>query len=193
MSSIVFFVFRGDSMKNNNNNNNFGVKQSIIVLFLLINLSLAQAHDGAKIAVVDLERVVILSPQGKALQSKLEKFQEDVRNEAEGMNKIAQDIRRKVQEGANSLSEDKLAELQRQFEDQSIKIRRFSDEKQREGQKMQQQGLKDIEKELEPVMKQIQTQHGFDLILNNTPGIVVMTSEKVDITQLVIETLKQNN
>lgn len=59
--------------------------------------------------------------------------------------------------------------------------------------KMQQQGLKDIEKELEPVMKQIQTQHGFDLILNNTPGIVVMTSEKVDITQLVIETLKQNN
>ena len=154
---------------------------------------MAQAHDGAKIAVVDLERVVILSPQGKALQSKLEKFQEDVRNEAEGMNKIAQDIRRKVQEGANSLSEDKLAELQRQFEDQSIKIRRFTDEKQREGQKMQQQGLKDIEKELEPVMKQIQTQHGFDLILNNTPGIVVMTSEKVDITQLVIETLKQNN
>ena len=193
MSSIVFFVFRGDSMKNNNNNNNFGVKQSIIVLFLLINLSLAQAHDGAKIAVVDLERVVILSPQGKALQSKLEKFQEDVRNEAESMNKISQDIRRKVQEGANSLSEDKLAELQRQFEDQSIKIRRFTDEKQREGQKMQQQGLKDIEKELEPVMKQIQTQHGFDLILNNTPGIVVMTSEKVDITQLVIETLKQNN
>ena len=111
------------------------------------SLSLAQAHDGAKIAVVDLERVVILSPQGKALQSKLEKFQEDVRNEAEGMNKIAQDIRRKVQEGANSLSEDKLAELQRQFEDQSIKIRRFTDEKQREGQKMQQQGLKDIEKE----------------------------------------------
>ena len=193
MSSIVFFVFRGDSMKNNNNNNNFGVKQSIIVLFLLINLSLAQAHDGAKIAVVDLERVVILSPQGKALQSKLEKFQEDVRNEAESMNKISQDIRRKVQEGANSLSEDKLAELQRQFEDQSIKIRRFTDEKQREGQKMQQQGLKDIEKELEPVMKQIQTQHGFDLILNNTPGIVVMTSEKVDITQLVIETLQQNN
>ncbi|MEZ5497017.1 MAG: hypothetical protein R3F25_09325 [Gammaproteobacteria bacterium] len=42
-------------------------------------------------------------------------------------------------------------------------------------------------------MKQIQTQHGFDLILNNTPGIVVMTSEKVDITQLVIGTLKQNN
>ena len=186
------FVFWGDSMKKNNNYK-VVIKQSIIALFLLVNLSLVQAHDGAKIAVVDLERVVILSPQGKALQSKLEKFQEDVRNEAESMNKISQDIRRKVQEGANSLSEDKLAELQRQFEDQSIKIRRFTDEKQREGQKMQQQGLKDIEKELEPVMKQIQTQHGFDLILNNTPGIVVMTSEKVDITQLVIGTLKQNN
>jgi len=161
---------------------------SFLALFTISTQSIS--HEAAKIAVVDLERVVAFSPQGKALQEKLQNFQEKAKNEIDQMTAKAKDIQKRMQEGGASLSQEKLAELQRKLEDETINIRRFSDEKQREGQKLQQSGLKDIEAQLQPVMTRIQNQYGFDLILNNTPGIVVMASEKVDITQLVIDELR---
>jgi len=142
-----------------------------------------------KIAVVDLEAVVAQSQSGKALQEKLAAFQESVRSEVEQINERARDIRQRIADGANTLSEDKLNELQKQYEDEQIKLRRLRDDKTREAQKMQEEGLREIEKQLAPVFKGIQEELGYDLIINNVPGVVVMANEKVDITKLVVERL----
>ena len=68
-------------------------------------------------------------------------------------------------------------------------MRRLQEAKQREGQKLQNDGLKAIEVKLEPVFKQIKDEGSYDLILNNAPGVVIMASDKVDITAKVIEML----
>jgi Skp family chaperone for outer membrane proteins len=155
-------------------------------VLVLVAAPLAAQAQQIKIAVVDLELVVANSPSGKALQQKLEKFQQDIQGEAEAMSEKARDIRKRMTEGANSLTEDKLAELNKQYEDQMITIRRFRDDKQREGQKMQAEGLREIEKQLKPVFEKIRDEGGYDLILNNVPGVVVMANDKVDITQDVV-------
>lgn len=142
-----------------------------------------------KIVVVDLERVVAESAAGKQLQGRLSEFQQQVQAEGKVKAEAAQEIRQKIADGANSLSEDKLAQLQKDYEDATIAIRRFQDDKQREGQKMQGEGLREIEKQLQPVFEAIRDEGGFDLIINNVPGVVVMANERVDITQLVIERL----
>lgn len=149
----------------------------------------AGQEQPIKIAVVNLEYIVAQAPAGKDLQAKLGKFQEEIKAEAESKNAKAREIRQRIAEGANSLSEAKLAELQQEFEDAQIAIRRFQDDKQREGRKMQEEGLKDIEKQLEPVFKQVRDEGGYDLILNNVPGVVVMIGERIDITQKVIDQL----
>ncbi len=142
-----------------------------------------------KIAVVDLERVFVLSESGKQLQQELEKFQQEVQAEIDRMKAKADEIRKRAAEGGQSLTDDKLAELQKQYEDEAIAIRRFRDDKQREGEKMKNEGLRKVELQLEPVFKQIRDERGYDLILNNVPGIVVMANEKVDITDEVVERL----
>ena len=142
-----------------------------------------------KIVVVDLERVVAQSAAGKALQEKLAKFQEEVKTQGEAKAAAARDIRQRIADGANSLSEEKLNQLQKDYEDATIDIRRFQDDKQREGQKMQGEGLREIEKQLQPVFEKIRDEGGYDLILNNVAGVVVMANEKVDITPLVVERL----
>lgn len=148
------------------------------------------AQEAAiKIAVVDLERVFVLSNPGKELQAKLEKFQQEVQAEGTSMTDRANEIRKRAAEGGQTLTEDKLAELQTQYEDEAIKIRRFREEKQREGEKMKNEGLRVIEQQLEPVFKQIRDERGYDLILNNVPGIVVMANEKVDITDEIVKRL----
>ncbi len=151
--------------------------------------SLAAQDGGVKIAVVDLETVVMLSQSGKDLQAKLQKFQGEVQTEGETMAGNARELRQRIADGANSLSEDKLADLQKSYEDATIAIRRFQDDKQREGEKMYNEGLQEIERRLQPVFEAVRDEGNYDLILNNAAGVVVMASEKVDITQLVVERL----
>ena len=165
-----------------------------IALFLSAVPQPASAQDTPlKIAVVDLELVVAGSKAGKELQAKLEQFQNQAQEEGKALRDRGRDIQRRITEGANSLTEDKLAELQKEYEDASIALRRFGDDKQREGQKLQTEGLREIEKSLEPVFEKIQEEEGYDLILNNVPGVVVMANEKVDITSKVIERLNAGN
>lgn len=141
------------------------------------------------IGVVNLDYVVAQSPAGKELQAKLEKFQQESRAEVESRIEEARSIRQLMADGANSLSEDKLTELQQEWEDSQLAIRRLQDDKQRAGRKMQEEGLKVIEKQLEPVFERVRDAGGYDLILNNVPGVVVMVGERVEITQKVLDAM----
>lgn len=167
------------------------LRKPLITLAMTCLLALpALAQDGPiKIAVVDLDVVVGQSPAGQALNTKLENFQKQVQAEMDTMTNRAKELRQRLADGVNSLSEDKLAELQKQFEDEGIKMKRLKDDKTREGQKMQSEGLRDIEKMLEPVFKQVRDEGGYDIILNKVPGVVVMAGERVDITQKVLDKL----
>ena len=163
---------------------------AVILISGFVKIPAALAQDATiKIVVVDLERVVGGSAAGQELQARLEKFQEEVKAEGVQKAEAARAIRQRMVEGVNSLTEDKLTELQKQYEDATIDIRRFQDDKQREGQKMQAEGLREIERKLQPVFEQIRDEGGFDLILNNVAGVVVMASERVDITKQVIDKL----
>ena len=161
-----------------------------VVLALGLALPLAAQEGGpVRIAVVNLDAVILQSPGGKALQEKLTAFQQTVRAEIEAKQNDIREVRQRIADGANSLSEDKLAELQKEYEDANIAARRFQDDKQREAQKIQNEGLKEIETQLEPVFEQIRDEDQLDLILNNTPGVIIMAGDRINITQKVIDRL----
>ncbi len=163
---------------------------ALAVVSFFVTGSMAGAQPTTvKIAVVNLDFVVAQSPAGKALQAKLGAFQKQVQAEVEQRSQTARDIRQQMAEGATALSESKLAELQKKYEDATIAMRRHQDDKQREGQKMQTEGLRAVEKQLEPVFTAIRDEGGYDLILNAVPGVVVMASDRIDITQTVIDRL----
>lgn len=168
---------------------------ALALVLAFLNVTVASAQDTVptlRIAVVDLERVVMQSASGKALQGRLEEFQRQISVQAEQMQSEGRDLRQRIADGVNTLSEEKLAELQKQYEDKTIEIRRFRDDKQREGQKMQAEGLREIESQLEPIFEQVRDELGLDLILNNVPGVVVMANEKADITEEVVARLNSS-
>jgi Skp family chaperone for outer membrane proteins len=162
---------------------------SLVVLLMVaagVNPLLAQ-EAPIKIAIVDLEAVVGQSKQGQDLQARMESFQQQVQQEMTTLNQQANELRQRLADGANSLSESRLAELNKEYEDATIALRRFRDDKQREGQKMQEESLREIEDLLEPVFEAVRDEMDFDLILNNVPGVVLMAGERVDITAMMIE------
>ncbi len=168
------------------------VRGSAIILLISFAVAPVVAQEAPlKIAVVDVEVVVAESPQGKALQVRLEQFQTQTQAEMQRLQNDAQAIQQRITDGANSLSEDRLSELNKELEDATIAMRRYRDDKQREGTKIQEEGLVGIEQVLQPVFAQVRDEMGFDLILNRVPGVVLMISERVDVTALMIQRLNQ--
>lgn len=166
------------------------VLRSALVLALASALPAAAQQAPLKIAVVNLDVVALESPAGKEMQAKLEAFQQAAQAELQALKDEADEVRRRATEGANSLSQERLAELQKEFQDKAIELQRMQDDKNREGQAMQTESLKAIEQQLEPVFREISQEQGLDLILNYTPGVVIMAGQRVDITRQVIERLQ---
>ena len=171
-----------------------GRRFGLVLAFAALAGAVAVMPSGAqeapiKIAVVDLEFVVAQSPGGRALQAKLQQFSEQINAEVTNRREAAQALNQQITQGQNSLSAERLTKLQQELEDAQIGIKRYQDDKQREGQKMQSDGLRGIEAELKPVFEAITAERGYDLILNNVPGVIVLAGPRADITQLVVDRL----
>ncbi len=167
---------------------NLRIAALAVVMLAIAGGAVAQ-ETAIRIAVVDLDALVAQSAAGRALQSRLSQFEQEVTREGNALADKAKATRQLIADGANSLSEDRLSELQKQLEDEMIAVDRFTKDKQRQGQKMQQEGLREIENKLQPILEQVQTEGNYDLILNKALGVVVMASDRVDITGRVIQLL----
>ncbi len=168
----------------------FGQLFFIVTAIVTLGLSQAQAQTApAVIGVLNLDQVIANAPAGKALGSRLEEFQQQAQRELEVLAGKAQEIRKQLTEGAGTLTQDQTSELQKAFEDQQIAVRRLEGDKQREAQKIRNEGLAEIEKQLRPVIESVRTEGGYDLILNNQPGVVVLVGPRINITKAVIDKL----
>ena len=90
---------------------------------------------------------------------------------------------------ADSLTVDERRVLEREYQDALTAFQRYQQDKQEEATALQDDGRERIRAELAPVIEAIQAELGYDLILNATSPIIILFSERVDITQLVIDRL----
>ncbi len=163
------------------------VRIAVLGTAILILAGAAMAQQAPiRVAVIDLDRLVAQSNVGQQLQKKLEDFQKQVQTEGKALADKARATKKLIDDGAISLSQERLTVLQAQFEDEGTKVRRFTEAKQREGAKMRDDGLQEIEVKLQPVLDTVQSEGNYDLILNRALGVVVMASDRVDITDQVI-------
>ena len=165
----------------------FACVMSISVL--IATPTLAQ-EEPFKIGVVNLDVIIAQSPGGKALHAQLETFREETLAQSEELKAKAQATQKEIDQGNGVLPEDTMLALKKQLEDSLINLRRHQEKKQREAQKIRSEGLNDIEKQLNPVFQEFQSEMGYDLILSNRSGLVLMAGERADITGKVLERLK---
>ena len=158
----------------------------ILLIFCMTGLCGAMAQD-IKIGVVNIEGVIALSDMGKALQSKMETFMKDAEAELQPQVEMAREMQKQLQQNAATLSAAKTAELRRSLEDASVNIKRLQGDKQKEMERMRNEGLQEIEKALEPIFKQLREQDGYDLILEAGSGAILTASEKVDLSKMILE------
>jgi outer membrane protein len=140
-----------------------------------------------RVAVIDVQKVLATSSQGKAAYERLKKMQEDRVAKAKQMDeeiaKLDQDINTKK----ISLSEDKLVDLQKQLSDRKIAMQRYAQDADREVTEARDKALMELETKIKPVIDSIGKEMGLAAIFNKFESGLVYASEAIDITDSVIK------
>jgi outer membrane protein len=141
----------------------------------------------SKVAVINVPKVLAESNSGKAAFERLKKMQEDRAARAQKMNDELKTLDGQLKSRSMSLSDDKLAEMGKQFDEKKIALQRYAQDAERELGEAREKSLQDIEKQLRPIIDQIGKEMGFAVIFNKYESGLVYASEAIDISDIVIK------
>jgi outer membrane protein len=141
----------------------------------------------ARVAVIDVQRVLANSAAGKVASDKLKKMQDDRVARAKAMDDEIQKLDSDINTKKLSLSEDKLTEMQKQLSDKKIAAQRFAQDAEREMGEARDRELMALENKIKPVIDQIGKEQGLAAIFNKFESGLVYASEAIDITDTVIK------
>ena len=145
------------------------------------------AAAQAKIAVIDVQRVVTESDPGKEVMQKLRVLSDAKAQEGQTLQQEMATLQDQFNKQRFTVSEQRQAEMSKSIEDKQIAIRRFQDDAQRELQEAQRRELGGLEERILPIINQIGQERGLTLIFNKFQSGLVYADETVDITDSVIQ------
>lgn len=147
----------------------------------------AQTAAPARVAVVDVQKVLTQSAPGKAAYDKLKKMQDDRVEKAKAMDDEIKKLDSDIAARRVSLSEDKLTEMQKQLADKRIAMQRYAQDADREIGEARDRELLALQNKIEPVINSIGKEMGLALIFNKFESGLIYASEAVDITDVVVK------
>ncbi len=148
---------------------------------------LAQSSAPSRVAVINVQRVLLESNQGKVAREKLEKVATQKQTQAQAMRTELENLEKEISTKRLSLSQDKLEEMTKSYDEKKISLQRFAQDADRELKAEEQRTLLDLEKSIRPVIDQIGKEMGFALIFNKLESGLVYASDAVEITDTVIK------
>lgn len=141
----------------------------------------------ARVAVVDVQKVLTQSTAGKAAYEKLKKMQEDRLAKAKQMDDEMKKLDADLATKRISLAEDKLAEMAKQLADKKIAMQRYAQDADREIGEARDRELQALQVKIEPVIDALGKEMGLALIFNKFESGLVYASDAVEITDTVIQ------
>jgi outer membrane protein len=157
----------------------------------------AQSAPGAaasgKVGVVDVRQAIVATSEGKQASAELQSQFAPRQSELEGLNKQISDIRQRLSVGAEKLSADEGARLQRQGEVLSRQLQRKQDEYQEDVNAAQADVVDRIGRKLVDVLDRYSRENGFVIVFDssaqNSP--VLYKSTQIDVTQDIVRLYDQ--
>ena len=153
---------------------------------IILSLALPAAAQELTIAVIDVQRVVTESDPGKQALQKLKELQDAKVDEGRVLQQTLAGLQEQMAKQRFTLSEERLAEMNKQLEDGQIALQRFQDDAERELDEARRRELGGLEGRIIPVINQVGTERGFTVIFNKFQSGLVYADDSVDITDEVI-------
>ncbi|MFH1177967.1 MAG: OmpH family outer membrane protein [Acidobacteriota bacterium] len=161
---------------------------AIVMVGLAGVVGTAGAQEAAKLplAVIDVQQVVQESAAGKESMARLQKLQNDKITEGKRLNDVLETLRKQVATQRATLTDAKVAELEKQIEDKQVEMRRFQDDAQQQLEEGRRSELEALEKQIMPIINELGRELKLQLIFNKFQSGLVFADETLDITDQVL-------
>jgi len=160
----------------------------LVLVGLVGGLAFAQAPVG-KLGVVDAEVVIRGSVEGKRLLEQLNKFQGSKQVEMDAKTKEISDLRTKLQTQALTLSEEARAKLEKDIDLKTTSLRRIQEDAQTELDNMKEEGLRNINLKVLPVIEKFAKDNGYSLIFDKNRSGIIVSDGALDVSPEIIKLL----
>ena len=147
----------------------------------------------ARVAVIDVQKVLTQSTAGKAAYEKLKKMQDERVERAKQMDEELRKLDADISAKKVSLSEDKITAMQKQLADKRIAMQRYAQDADREMGEARDRELQALQVKIEPVINAIGKEMGLAAIFNKFESGLVYASDAIDITDTVIKRFNDAN
>jgi outer membrane protein len=144
---------------------------------------------GAKIAYINPPRIFQESVDGKAALSRVNTLTQKKQAEGQAKQKALQDNQQKLQASGGVMSDAARSQLEKEIERQTTDIQRFQQDAQSEIQELQNEVQNDFVKKVTPILHQIATEKGLQLLFNAPEAGFAWTDPGLDLTTEVIKKL----
>lgn len=159
---------------------------SMAVAALVAPATFAQTAP-ARVAVIDVQKVLATSTAGKAAYDRLKKLQEERIARAKGMEDDLRKLESELSTKRISLSEDKVVDLTKQISDRKIAMQRYAQDADREVGEARDRALMELEQKIKPVIDALGKEMGLAAIFNKFESGLVYASDAIDLTDTVIQ------
>jgi len=140
-----------------------------------------------KVAVIDVQKILTDSNEGKQALAELKKLSDGKMKEARSKQVDITDLRSRIAEGKLSLSEDKLNDLEKQLEQKVNDFQQFQQEANKELQGARDKAFNKIEQEVMPIINQVGEKDGYTLIFNKYQSGLLYAPDAIDITDEIVK------
>lgn len=157
-----------------------------IPMVLLVACPALAQQPPWPVAVIDVQRVVEESAAGREAMNRLRKLQDDKVAQGRKLAEELANLRRQLDTQRVTLTEAKVAELQKQIEDKQVELQRFQDDAQNELEEAKNKELSALEKQIMPIINEVGREKKLALIFNKFQSGLVYADDAVDITDEVL-------
>jgi outer membrane protein len=152
------------------------------------------AGATARIGLVDTRRLITNSAPGKEVLARLDKLAEEKAGRIKPINDEIQALQKRIADGRVSLSDDKIAQMQRELDEKVTSARRLREDLQKEMEEAQTTAFAELEGRIGPMVEKFGKERGFSFILNigfftqpNQPSGIVWADPAVDVTDDLVK------
>jgi outer membrane protein len=165
------------------------LRHSIVAgLALLMSVPAVRAQLST-VVVVNFERAVVESDEGKKASDKFNATLKTKQDEVEKKQKELEDAQKKLQSGARTLSDATKADLQRDIERRTTELQRLDQDVQRELQALRDDLLRPIAERATAILNAMAAESSYTLVIDasNADSNVVWVNPKNDITDELVK------
>ena len=149
--------------------------------------AMAQTSAPSRIAIINVQKVLLESTQGKAAREKIEKFALGKQETGKKLGADVEALEKEIAAKRMSLAPEKLADMQKTLDQKKIELQRYAQDTQRELREAEEKAILELEKAIRPVIDQMGKEMGVAAIFNKLESGLVYASDAIDITDSVIK------